>query len=218
MGALQPGRHRGESLVVVLVTLSVAGCMADFLSGPHRGSSSGPPNAPPAQILYVKPDAASLTSLGDSAQFQASWWTDGTLTPATGCTWSVADDTVAAAMGNGVVTATGNGKTTVSATCGDTTASAQLGVWQAVASAAIVPGQLRMDLGESDAIQGQARDARGNFMERPIDFSWTSTNALVASVQPDQQDPSHAVVTKYFPGSAQIKMAVEGKTATANVR
>src|SRR5512140_2159013 len=111
MGALQPGRWpRGASLAVVLVALSTAGCVGDFVSA--AATSGMLPGAPPPPLLYVNPESASLASPGDSAQFRASWWTDGDLSPATGCTWSVSDGAVAAPAGDGIVTATGNGQAT----------------------------------------------------------------------------------------------------------
>jgi hypothetical protein len=167
--------------------------------------------------LVLDPETVSLDALGATARYEALWWQDGELRPAEGCRWSVADGSVAAVSGEGTVTALRNGSTEVRATCGDTTATAPVGVWQAVADLAVDPAAVDLGMWESERVRATARDPNGNYIERPLTIGWSSSDDLAVAVEPDDENPARARITRYSPGDATVLVHVDGKTAAVRV-
>lgn len=214
MWALQRSRWRVARCILVLGTAGVAGCMGDFL-----GSPGGPKyQAPPAARLMVFPETITLDAFGSTGAFRAGWWQDGNVTMSGGCSWSISNSAIATIRGDGTATANGNGQAEVRATCGDTTATATIGVWQGIAFVSADPTSLRLEPGETADVLAAARDANDNPVTRPVTFSWSSSDEMVADVSADPETSSRAVITRYFPGTATVIVRGEGKVGNVRIR
>lgn len=203
-------RYRFGALIL---TLAITGCLGDFLTTPDRAGI----RTTTLKRLVVTPEVASLDALGGTTTFTAGWLQSGVMTPAGRCEWTAANTIVASVDDDGTVKANGNGETEIRATCGDSTASASIGVRQAVASVAVLPDELGLDMGESRTVRAIPRDANGNPVERPADYAWASSNGFVVGVSPNADSPEVARVTRYFPGAVNVRVTVEGKSALIRV-
>lgn len=209
--------RRAQVVAAACLSLTVSGCLGDFLTTPDR--SSRPPGT--MKRLVVTPGSATLDAIGDVLAFAAAWadsGAPGSLAPAGRCSWQVGDPVVATVDEGGNVRSRGNGDTTVRATCGDTTAVAALTVRQAVTAVGVEPGNLNLKVGESEELRAVVRDRLGQPVERPLLYRWASSNAFAVSVVQDPEQPDQARAVRHFPGEATVEVRVEGEVARASVR
>jgi hypothetical protein len=207
-------RIQPRMIAALWCTLLLSGCITDFLTQPgSRGFQ--PPSS--NTRLVLDPETISLDAIGARGRYTASWWDSGTFTPAGSCTWTIDDPSVASVSGDGLVTAITNGSTVVRATCGATTASAAVGVWQKVMTIAINPDEVELDMGDNVRVVAVPRDANGNLIDRPVAFGWTSSNELSVEVTPDAANPSRATITRWWPGRAMVEAHSEGKAGAVRV-
>ncbi len=196
------------------LTLVFAGCVGDFLTIPNRRGEQ----PPVLKRLVVSPESAALDAFGRTVTFTAGWWESGSVKPALGCRWSVsAEDVATVHADDGTVRAAGNGQATVRATCGDTTATAIVGVWQAVAAVWMNPDEADLAMGESQNLGAEARDPNDYRVERPVAYSWVSSDDFVVYVSQDPDRPDRATATRTFPGKAYVEAVVEGRTGKTRI-
>lgn len=168
--------------------------------------------------LVIAPESASLDAFGRTVTFTAGWWESGSVKPALGCRWSVNGADVATVdEDDGTVRAAGNGQATVRATCGDTTATAIVGVWQAVAAVWMNPDEMDLAMGESQELRAEARDANDYPLARPVTFSWVSSDDFVVYVSQNPNRPDQATATRTFPGRAYVEAVVEGRVGKTRI-
>lgn len=206
-------RTRARFVAALWCTL-LSGCITDFLTTP--GADRFQPRSRTMRLV-LEPETISLDALGAQGRYTASWWDSGTFTPAGACTWSLGDPSVATVSADGLVTAITNGSTVVRATCGDTTASAAVGVWQRVTTVEINPEKVELDMGDHARVVAMPRDANGNLIDRPVAFGWTSSNDLSVEVTPDANNPARATITRWWPGRALVEAHTEGKAGAVRV-
>jgi hypothetical protein len=205
---------RPHHIAALCLTFALASCVGDFLTPPSR--RGGQPGT--VKRLVVAPESASLDAFGRTVTFTAGWWESGSVKPALGCRWSVNGADVATVNeDDGTVRAAGNGQATVRATCGDTTATAIVGVWQAVAAVWVTPDEMDLAMGESQQLRAEARDPNDYPLARPVTFSWVSSDDFVVYVSQDPNRPDRATATRTFPGKAYVEAVVEGRIGKARV-
>jgi hypothetical protein len=119
---------------------------------------------------------------------------------------------VAAVSDAGVVTAIGNGTTTITATAVGTSASgaAQVTVQQAVASVSVSPQDGNIEIGETVQLTATAEDSGGANVEG-TSFTWSSSDMAVATVS------SAGLVTGVSDGNVTITATSGGSNGTAPV-
>ena len=124
--------------------------------------------------------------------------------------WATGDPSVATVSASGLITATGNGDTRVTASSGTATGSAEVAVQQQVSSVVVSPPSASLAEGDTVRLRAEARDARGNEVTG-TGFSWSSTDGSVATV--DSTGLVHARVR----GTARISAAADAISGTAEI-
>ncbi len=132
---------------------------------------------------------------------------------ARGLTWKSSDDRIARVSSDGLVSAVGKGKATITASSGGKTASATVTVTEAtvaVEAVVLTPAAKSLKVGETSAWSAIARDGKGkDLADRSI--LWTSSAPQIASVS------ARGAVTAVAAGSADIRAEAEGKSASERV-
>jgi uncharacterized protein YjdB len=125
--------------------------------------------------------------------------------------WTSSTPAVAQVTPAGVLSARGEGSTTITASSEGKSATFNLTIAPVtVAAVSVTPSRSSIEVNETVQLAAQARDGRGNALaNRPI--QWTSNNTAIATVSPN------GTVTGIAIGSATITAASEGKNATASV-
>jgi uncharacterized protein YjdB len=166
--------------------------------------------------IVVTPATRALGALGVTQQYVAEARNAaGQPIPGVVFTWVSTDPLVATIDGgSGLATTSGEGSTTIQASAGGVTGSATLAVDisgnTAVASITVTPpNALLSALGDVQQFSAVARDANGNIVAG-ASFTWTSTNAAVASV-----DGSTGLATAVANGSTVITASANGVSGTA---
>src|SRR4029453_8397984 len=125
--------------------------------------------------------------------------------------WAAPAPTIATVSDGGVVSTTGAGDATVTATLDGATASAQVQVVRnGVASVTISPGNSSVFPGQTQQLSGVALDASG----RPVldkNIKWTTSDPSIARVDTAGQ------VTGVAKGVGIITAQIQGKKASATV-
>ena len=167
---------------------------------------------PPVQTLTIVTPAAAVR-VGQGAALSATAL-DSTGLSVAGCApvvWSSSNAAVATVRNDGVLTAIGQGSTTVTVASGGRTATALITVSPlAVSSLAVAPATTSVLVGQTATLVATARDSAGLIITGRV-VSWSSANAAIASVS------SSGVVTAIASGSTTITATSEGVTATAAV-
>ena len=162
--------------------------------------------------IAVAPGAPTMTSLRQTQQLTAAA-RDQKGKPMTGKVfrWTSSNPSVATVSPTGMVTAVGNGSATISAAAEGVTGAANLTVAQAAATVEVAPATATLDaLGGTQQLTASARDANNNAFPGAA-FTWTSSDAAVATVS------SSGMVTSTGNGTARIMATSSGHSATATV-
>ncbi len=161
--------------------------------------------------IAVNPGTATLASLRQTQQFSATAHDQkGREMAGKMFTWRSSNAAVATVSATGAVTAVGDGSATVSATAEGVTGSANVMVSRTAGSVTVTPATGALSaLGATWQVTDAAKDAGNNALTSA--FTWTSSNAQVATVSPT------GLVTAVGNGTATITAATGGKTATATV-
>lgn len=122
-------------------------------------------------------------------------------------TWTTSDTAVATVSEAGLVTATGEGTATITATSEDVSATTEVTVASEVASVVITPAAFDVEEGATLQLAAQALDANGNVLVR--DITWSSDDESVATVD------ANGLVQAVVPGTATITATADTVDGTA---
>ena len=164
-----------------------------------------------AVTLTVNPSSKGFSALGEKHTVTADARDAmGNAIPGGGLTWSSADITVATVDGNGVVTAVGNGTTSIKVASGALSTDVQVTVEQVEASITMAPNHLSLNVGEAFQLTSAVYDSRGNQMNVPI--TWTIIGHLeIATVS------STGLVTAGQQGSVTVNARFNNLQAVASL-
>ncbi len=126
-------------------------------------------------------------------------------------TWASTSPSVASVSGAGVVTAVSPGATTISATIGGQSGSAQFTIIAPVASVLVLPATTTMAPGATATLSATPRDAGGVALSGR-EVQWTSSNSSVATVS-----QSGLVTAVASGGPVTITATSEGQSGVASV-
>lgn len=175
------------------------------------GGDEGPPPPLVPGSVTVSPAASTMRSFGETVGLTAAVRDqNGQAMPNAAVTWTTGDPTVATVSGDGLVTATGNGATGVTASAGAASGTAEVTVQQELASVLVSPERVSLAEGDTLRLRPQGRDARGNEVAGTA-FVWTTTDPSVATVD------SAGLVQAQVIGTARIAATADTLTGTAEV-
>lgn len=189
-------------------TQVTAGC--DLQGTPKQASASVTVSLVPATVVLVEP-AAFTIGVNQIQQLTATP-KDAAGNPLLGRTvsWRSSNTAVASVTASGLVTATGGGTATLTATVGSTSGAALVTVPLPVYSVELSPANTTMFLGSAVQFTAIPKDSTGApLLGRSI--SWSSTNLAVAGVS------TTGLVSALGGGGATITATCEGKSAAAQV-
>jgi uncharacterized protein YjdB len=162
------------------------------------GGESTAPSNPTPHAIAITSSSLNLTSLGETTELRATVLDQNDNPLVVTVAWQSTNQAVATVSAAGLVTATGNGSTTVSARAGNVSAQVTITVAQAVVAGTISPNAHQFSsAGETQPFTVSLTDARGNAMPLTA-AAWSSSNPGVASVS------ATGVVSAVANGSAQI--------------
>ena len=143
-----------------------------------------PPPAPVATTVTVNPGLAALSALGATARFTAEVRDqNGQMMAGAAVAWASSDASIATVDASGVATAAGNGSATITATAGSVSGTAAVTVAQVVTAVAVSPAaDTLVAFGDTVRLMAEATDANGQSVEAVTEFSWSSSDTLVARV------------------------------------
>ena len=193
------GAHRLTCASVLLVV--AAGC---------SGGTSEPP-ANTVATVEVIPNAISR-QVGETVQLGVALKNaNGELVAGHTVSWSSSNQVIASVSTTGLVTALALGTTTITATAGGRSGTAQVTVeGEPVASVTVLPGSDTLLVGETLQLAAELRDAAGGVItgRTPV---WSSSNNTVATVS------ASGLVTAVGDGVATIAAASGGVNDGADI-
>ena len=164
-------RALGAALAVTLV------------SSCNTGEENGPtlPGDPASVVVSPNSVIVDLTaSTTLTAQVKDAAGT--TLSGAT-VAWASSNDQVATITANGILTGVGIGATSVSATSGNVSGSAEITVRQTLGSISILPATATLSVGATQLLTATVRDTRGNIVPGSS-VAWATSDGEAATVSP----------------------------------
>ncbi len=187
----------------VTLVLSIVGCK-------KSPTDPGPTPPPPPTVasVSVSPQAATLTSLGETATLSAEVRLSNGAIGTQAVTWSSSNGGVATVSG-GTVTAVANGQATITAAVGGVSGTAAITVAQAVASVSLLPADTVIK--SVARLRASALDARGN----PIPAAPLQWESLTPAITATDQSGN---LTPVSTGVARIKVTAGAHSATALAR
>ena len=165
-----------------------------------------------AVSISIEPSELAFSALGDTATLTATALDGaGRAGGAASIQWASGDTTVAVADASGLVTAVGNGTTSVSATAGSVSASATVSVQQIPATLSLEPESLTFEeVGDTATVMAAVADANEHEMAAAT-VAWASDDPAVAAIDPT------GLVTAIRPGSTEVTARVDSLTASVEV-
>ena len=183
----------------------VVGC-GDGTTDPAR-----PPEIPLPATITVSPASAELTAVGETVQLSAEVRDqNGRVMRGAAVTWVSVSNAVARVDAAGLVTAVGNGTSTISAMAGTASGSTEVTVAQAVKGIEVLPAPGKVSAGDTLRLSAEAWDANG-FTVPGGEFKWSSSDSAVAAV--DESGLVHGIVE----GVVIITVTAAGVPGTAPV-
>lgn len=165
-----------------------------------------------ADSIVVAPAELTFAALGEGASLSATVLdANGNPIEAAEVEWATADDLVATVDASGVVTAAGNGATSIVASIGFTSSAVRVIVAQAAAR--IVPASTSLFLtavGDTAALYAEGFDSNGHRIEERS-VTWTSSDPSVASA-----DGAGLVAANGF-GRAELTARMDSVEASVEV-
>jgi hypothetical protein len=196
-----------------IATVSASGLVTAVAGGSATVSATASGRSGNAAVTVVQlaasitltPPTASLSALGGTVQLTAAASdANGHAIAGKTFTWSSSQEGVATVSASGLVTAVGNGATTISAMADGVGASASVTVAQQLASVAVTPAAPSLDaLGATVQLAAEARDASGHTIGGRA-FTWASSDESVATVN------ASGLVTAAANGTAAIRASTGG--------
>ncbi len=190
------------SLASTLQTTVVARDVAE------KGASGGADLPEPVSVTLT-PDTARITAIGGSMRLTARVHDAAgeEILPAT-VTWASATPEIASVDGEGNVVSRVAGLALIVATSGSAADTAEIRVDPMVSNVVLSPGTLSLEVGDTVRLMASGVDEMGNTVEG-ASFSWSSTNAGVASVS------SNGIVKAVKGGQVNITATAPRATAKA---
>jgi len=179
-----------------------------FLISACGGSEPAGPAAPTVASITLGQTTVSFVSLGETVTISASPRDAGGSTVSASVAWTSSDAGVASVSG-GLVTATGNGSATITASSGAASAEATVVVQQVAAGVGITPADGVIKA--ASMLTGSVVDARGNAIAGGS-MEWTSLTPGIVTVDAD------GGLTPMDTGVGRIQVDAGGFTAVALVR
>ena len=172
-----------------------------------------PPAAttPIPSVVRVTPATVELSALGDTAQLTADV-RDQSGQPMAGAavTWASGAPGIATVDGQGLVTAVGNGSTTITASAGSVSGSASASVAQEVRAVSVSEPEGPVFVGDTVRLVAESHDANGHAVAGS-EFSWASSDTTVATVD------ASGLVTGLASGEAEVTATSSGATGSVEV-
>ena len=136
-----------------------------------------------AASIRLSPERLTLGVLGRTATFQATVLDAGRQAiPDAPVTWTSSDESVATVSDEGVVTAVGNGTSTITATSGGATATGDVMVAQDASLIEVMPASARFEaIGQTLQLEAVVYDPDGSAISE-AEINWTSGDPLVVTV------------------------------------
>lgn len=188
--------------------------LAALASAKGCGDGDSPtaiPDTPRPTTLAVSPTTAELTAFGATVQLAAEVRDQNAEVVAGGTVaWASSSPAVATVDGSGLVTAAGNGETTITASAGAASGSAEITVTQAIDAVTVSPMEGTIGSGETLRLSAEAFDENGHAVAE-VEFSWESSDTSVATVD------MSGLVTGADVGVATITARAGGGQGTAEV-
>ncbi len=169
-------------------------------------------DSPQPETVRVTPATTELTALDSTAQFSAEVLDqNGQTMVGAETVWSSGATSVATVDGSGLVTAVGNGATTITATAGTISQSATVSVAQTVNSITVLPAAVELSgLGATAQLTAEAFDANGN-PAAGAELLWRSSDVAVLTVN------TGGLVTTAGAGTATITATAGAASSAATV-
>ena len=180
-------------------------------TGGVRGEATVQVSGEPVARVEVQPLATTVEP-GDSVRFQATAFAnDGAPLLGRTITWSVETGAVATIRQNGWAIGQTNGITRIFATIAGVRGEATLSVRaaSAIGSVTVSPAQHSLAPGETVQLTATARTGDGTIVTPPPTFTWTTSDADVATVSPS------GLVTADETGTATITASASGASGTS---
>ena len=192
------GKSTCRRCIVLAALAQLTALVACGDGGPAEVTTPAPPV--PTSVTVV-PSTATLAALGQTVQLNATVL-DRSRQPIPGVsvTWTSSDESVATVDATGLVAATGNGATSITAAVTGTSVSgsAQVTVAQQPSEIALSPEQQSFRaLGDTVRLTARVLDANGHVVEDAA-LDWVSTDPSVVSVD------DAGLVTAVGEGSASV--------------
>ncbi len=208
-------RHRSASLLLcAALALASQHCVSDFTVAAPKAVTS----AQPASSITMNGEGDTLTSFGASLQL-AAVPRDANGAPLTrSITWISDAPQIVSVDSSGLISGHQNGTAVIHALADGQSASVTIVAWQRVASITINPPVDTLDFDASVLLTAIPRDSMGAIVTRQLGYRWLSSDPFAVDLSVNQDDPSHAVATRRFPGQVTITVSTEqlSGSATAN--
>ena len=195
------------NIVPRVLFFSLLTALTSWACGEEEATGPAPVNS-----VTVTPDTTAFVSLGDTIRLTATARdAGGTVMSGETFSWSSSDQFVATVDTAGIVTATGNGTATITATADDVSGAAQVTVAQEAIGLSISPSQKTLiALGEIGLLSATVRDANQVEIPDPT-ITWVSSDAQVVEVG------ISGLITAVHNGSATIYASCGTATDSAIV-
>ncbi|MXY97193.1 MAG: hypothetical protein F4Z29_05475 [Gemmatimonadetes bacterium] len=166
-----------------------------------------------AASIRVEPASTTLKALRETVQLTATVH-DGNGQPVkdAAVSWQSSDSAVATVSNQGLVTAVGNGRVTITAQAGNASANAEISVMQAPGTIHVEPEQvILIAFGETVQLTATIRDSNGQPLSDAV-VTWQSSNPEVAVVS------DSGLVTSVANGAATITAHSGDLSARSEIR
>ena len=197
----QVGRLRSLSTsaaILLSFALTAPGC---------RGDPAGPPTI---TAVAVSPDPVTLNALDETVQLSAIATAGATPVPGQVFVWVSSNTSVATVSNSGLVTAIGNGTSTVTASASQASGSANVTVQQRATDVSVAPNAVTLTAqGQTAQLAATAVDANDHPVADPVE--WTSLDETVATVD------ESGLVTAVRDGTTLITAVVGPQSGSASV-
>ena len=204
--AAKPDRRRSQGIIALLLLLAACSGVA----------SKDSPTAPPTPVLTTMTVSLSADSisLGQTATATAAGFDQYSASISVGnVVWSSGSGAVTVNT-NGVVTGVASGATVIIATSGSTQGQRGIRVYVPQArSVTIVPTSVTLDVGQSQAVTANVRDAAGNSIVGKT-VTWLTSDATIVG---GAINGNSATLQAVAAGSANVTASVDGIVATLPV-
>ena len=170
------------------------------------------PDPPRATTLTVTPASARLTALGTAVQFSPRVLDQygGDVMAGAAVSWTTSDASVARVDASGLVTATGNGTSAITAVVGEVSGTATATVAQEVGMVAVSPERATLVVGDTLSLVARAVDANGHAVAG-AEVAWSSSDVAVAEVD------GSGIVRGVGLGTATITAASNGAEGPSEI-